>query len=356
MKVFLFLIGLFSFSSRAQFSVSGKVFSDAGGAALSGASVYLNNSTIGTTTSADGSFMLSGIRPGNYEIIVSYVSFDVLVHTVNISDKNLRFEFRLSPKAQQMRNILVMSDERRKKMMALFKSQFLGITDAGEKCRIENESEIMFEPGKGKTDIYAFADHPLVVINRELGYKISFDLQEFYLDESGGRTFFYGYSKYEELEKGNRDKIKKKRKGYYFGSTMHFFQSMYIGNAEENNFRIFRKFNVSSNGVVTKQRQQVFSKNLIYVDSISQRKYLEWDNQITVQYLRNPVYKNALFTKTMVIGSLPIGIESDLTMLEKPVYFTEQGLPENPMKIAFSGFWSYEKLGNMLPIDYRPED
>ena len=93
----------------------------------------------------------------------------------------------------------------------------------------------------------------------------------------------------------------------------------------------------------------------MHVDSISQRKYMEWDNQITVQYLKNPIYKNALFSKTLVMGSLPKGIESSLSMLEKPVYFTEQGLPENPMKIAFSGFWSYEKLGNMLPIDYRPD-
>src|SRR6187549_3063338 len=150
MKLLHLLFFLCSISASAQISITGKVTSDAGGNALSGASVYINNSTIGTTTTADGSFTLTGIRPGNYEIIVSFVSFDVLVHPVTVTNKDLRFEFRLSPKAQQLRNILVLSDERRKKMMALFRSQFLGITEAGEKCRIQNESEIMFEAGQGK--------------------------------------------------------------------------------------------------------------------------------------------------------------------------------------------------------------
>jgi hypothetical protein len=338
-----------------QLNISGRILSDQSGEPLSQASVYINNSTIGTTTGPDGSFLLSNIRPGNYDIVVSFVSFEILVHSVVLADKDLKFEFRLSPKAQQMRNILVMSDEKRKQMMELFRQLFLGVTTAGERCKIQNEAEILFEPGKGKNDIYAFAETPLIVINNELGYRISFDLQEFYLDQTTGRTFFYGYTRYEELGKGNPDKLKKRRVEYYLGSTMHFYHSMYADKAEQNGFSLFNRYRVSKDGKLTVVNEAKAASALMGTDSL-RRKYMDWNGKIVVQYKRDPIYKAALNRKGFLQGSLPRGIESELTMLERPVYFTEQGLPENPMRIAFNGFWSFEKLGNMLPIDYRPEN
>ena len=354
MRYIFFLVSLFHFTLSAQVNISGKVLSDESGEPIVGASIYINNSSIGTMSNAEGEFHLHNILPGTYEIIVSHIGYEPLLHRVDVKSVDLRFTFRLVAKAQQMRNILVMSDERRRKMMTTFKEQFLGITVAGEKCRIENEREIMFEPGKGKSDIYAFADHPLIIINKELGYRITFDLQEFYLDDVNGQTFFYGYTKYEDLEKGSIQKYRKKRRQYYTGSTMHFYQSLYEGKAKENQFRVVQKITMSINMERHENIVEIDPKDFVYIDSVSKRKYMAWDDKITVQYLENPVYKNALLNKTIVRVTLRKGIESELTMLEKPVFFTEQGLPENPLRIAFSGFWSYEKLGNMLPIDYRP--
>jgi hypothetical protein len=354
MRYVFFLFSLFHFTLSAQVNISGKVLSDESGEPIAGASVYINNSSIGAMSNAEGGYHLHNVLPGTYEIIVSHIGYEPLVHRVEVKSADLRFTFRLEARVKQMRNILVMSDERRRKMMAMFKEQFLGITLAGEKCRIENEREIMFEPGKGKSDIYAFADQPLIIINKELGYRITFELQEFYLDDVSGQTFFYGYTKYEDLEKGNIEKYRKKRRQYYTGSTMHFYQSLYEGKAKENQFRVVQKITISNNMERHEEIVEINPKDFVYIDKVSKRRYMAWDDKITVQYLENPVYKNALLNKTIVRGALRKGIESELTMLEKPVFFTEQGLPENPLRIAFSGFWSYEKLGNMLPIDYRP--
>jgi CarboxypepD_reg-like domain len=356
MKYFLFLSLIIPTTVLAQVNITGKVLANVSGEPLVGVSVYINNSTIGTTTNENGIFELQQIVPGTYEIIVSHIGYEPLLHRVEIKAANLKFIFRLEAKVEQMRNILVMSDEKRRKMMTIFKEQFLGITVAGEKCSIENEREIMFEPGNGKSDIYAFADQPLIVINRELGYRILFDLQEFYLDQSTGRTFFYGYSKYEDLEKGNTEKYRKKRRQYYMGSTMHFYHSLFEGKAKENQFRVIQIITYSNNIERYVDTLKNDPKNFVYTDKESKRKYMAWDGKITVRYLQDPVYKNALRNKTMVEGALRKGIESELTMLEKPVFFTDQGLPEYPLRITFSGFWSYERLGNMLPINYRPEN
>lgn len=350
------LLAFLYLHATAQVTISGKVLSDQSGEPLSGASVYINNSTIGSTTGADGHFNLPGVRPGTYDIIVSFISYEVIVHTVQVGYKDLKFQFRMQPKPQQMRNILVVGDERRKKLMELFRSQFLGITLAGEKCRIENEGDISFAAGEGKKDVFAYADKPLVIVNRELGYRITFDLQEFYVDEVSGRTYFYGYSRYEDLEKGSLERYRKKRRQYYQGSNMNFYHALYAGTTASENFRIIRKLGVQENGRVRVVNQEIDPGTLVKTDSATNRKYMAWEDKISVQYLRDPVYKSALFKKTLVMGSLARGVESDLTILERPAYFSDLGLPENPLRIAISRFWSYEKFGVMLPIDYRPED
>lgn len=353
--LFLFICCVFIQFAHAQISISGTVISDESGEPLSGASVYLNNTTIGTTTNAQGNFTLRVSTHGLYDVIVSFVSYEVIVHTITVADKDLRFVFRLNAKPQEMRSILIMSDERRKRMMDLFRSQFLGITTPGLKSSIRNESEVYFSAGDGKRDVFAHADKPLEVINRELGYRIFFDLQDFYIDEETGRTYFAGFARYTELDSPVARRYIKKRKEYYYGSTMHLFHSLYAGVAEEQQFRFFKKMQIASNGSVRLVKNPISALSLVFTDSTTGQKYMSWDDKITVQYLKDPVYKNALGQRTMISGYMPKGIESDLTMLMKPVMFSELGLPETPLRIAYSGFWSYEKFGNMLPIDYRPE-
>jgi hypothetical protein len=353
--LFLFIGCLFLQITHAQISISGKVISNESGEPLSGASVYLNNTTIGTTTNSQGDFVLRVPEHGLFEIVVSFVSYEVIVHAVTVTDKDLRFVFRLNAKPKDMRSILIMNDERRKRMMDLFRSQFLGITTAGLKSSIRNESEVYFSAGDGKKDAYAHSDKPLEVINREFGYRIFFDLQEFYVDEETGRTYFAGFARYTELDSPVAKRYIKKRREYYYGSTMHLFHSLYDGVAEEQQFRFFKKMRISNNGSVKLVKNPISAFSLVFKDSVTGQKYLSWDDKITVQYLKDPVYKDALAQKTMISGYMPTGIESDLIMLTKPVFFSELGLLETPLHIAYSGFWSYEKFGNMLPINYRPE-
>ncbi|HLO80618.1 MAG TPA: carboxypeptidase-like regulatory domain-containing protein [Chitinophagaceae bacterium] len=335
-----------------QVSISGKVLNDANGSPLEGASVYINNSTLGSTTNADGSYRLSGVMPGTYDIIVSFVSFEPIVHRVSIENKDLKFTFRMNEKATQMRDILVMSDELRKKRLKTLRDLFLGVTLAGERSRILNEDDIFFEGGNKKGEIIAFSEQPLIVINKELGYKIYFELKKFYLDEVQGRSYFFGFTRYEDLEKGNRKKWEKRRLQYYQGSTMHFYHCLSDGNTKENDFRIFRIREVD--GAEIRTISEVAGDSIVKQDSVRQMKYIDVDGSILVKYLNDPYYKSHLKTKVMLSNGAARGIQSTLTILEYPCYLDRSGLLENPLSVQYSGFWSYEKLANMLPVDYNP--
>jgi len=73
------------FESFAQNVVSGKVIDAKSGEALIGASAILSGTSKGATTNVDGSFEISGVADGSYTIKVSFVGYEELTRSVNVS-------------------------------------------------------------------------------------------------------------------------------------------------------------------------------------------------------------------------------------------------------------------------------
>jgi hypothetical protein len=256
-----------------------------------------------------------------------------------------------------MRDILIMTREQRKAKMKIFREQFIGITLAADRSEIINEEDVLFEAGDENTSFKAFSEVPLVIINKELGYRINFELQEFYFDQLTGRTYFYGFARYEELEKGNHDKWRKKREKYYLGSTLHLFHSLSAGNAEAQGYIFFKlsEFHPGEFNDAPKAMLKSHSDNLVFMDTVLHKKYLDWKGDIVVQYDKDPYYKFDLVKKVMMMGNRPHGIRTTIRMLESPAFLDANGILENPLAVQYSGFWSYERLANMLPVNYKPD-
>ena len=81
---------------------------------------------------------------------------------------------------------------------------------------------------------------------------------------------------------------------------------------------------------------------------------MNWKEKLRVTYSKNPFSKRYLQKKVFLQGGLPTGVWSDVEMLESPVYMDPNGSLYNPLAIQVSGYWSYEKVATMLPINYRP--
>jgi len=73
------------FESFAQNVVSGKVIDAKSGEALIGASAILSGTSKGATTNVDGSFEISEVADGSYTIKVSFVGYEELSRSVNVS-------------------------------------------------------------------------------------------------------------------------------------------------------------------------------------------------------------------------------------------------------------------------------
>ena len=64
-------------------SLSGVVKDSAGGKPLAGVSVFLNNTSRGTVTHADGSFLLPRIPKGSYQLVFSAIGYATVVMDIN---------------------------------------------------------------------------------------------------------------------------------------------------------------------------------------------------------------------------------------------------------------------------------
>ncbi|MFC5194096.1 TonB-dependent receptor domain-containing protein [Bizionia hallyeonensis] len=92
----LIILAIFtSIGSYAQtsFSISGSIGSE--GESLPFASVYLENTTTGTTTNTDGLYTLNNISPGNYTLVASFTGHTTVKKNILIEDKNITVNFTL---------------------------------------------------------------------------------------------------------------------------------------------------------------------------------------------------------------------------------------------------------------------
>ena len=362
---FLYIISLFFYilPAHAQHILTGKVLSDQNGSPIGGASIYFNNTSIGTLSNETGDFSLPGAIEG--ELIISSVGFERIIYKVGKEELGKRsFTFRLQPKEAMLQDVMIMPDATRKKYLALFRENFLGMTEEADNSKITNLGSIYFvKPPGDKNGIIALSDTPLHIINRKLGYNIQFDLGEFYLNEKSGTTSFYGFTRYDEM--GDKRKWVKNRRRAYYGSTVHFFRSLISNRLTEEGYSIYKVIEDSikrtgntisiSNSNTMSMAVPVKATDIVKKDSSSDMYAASWGRKLMVQYHKKPAGRDYLGRKVMISGSLPNGFRSYLNTDEKTVLIDQNGLLENPLVVFFSGYWIYEKAANLLPYNYIPE-
>lgn len=362
----VFLSGV-AILADAQIVIKGKVLDNRSNQAVPNASVYFNNTSVGTVTDGSGEFVLNVKSIYTGELVVSSVGYQLLTYKINNTEAgNLFYTIKLEIKESVLTGILVMNDAQRAAWLKIFKENFLGITEEADKCKIKNIDAIYFLNGENKNSIYAYADTPLVIINELLGYTISFDLIEFSFNKTKNSTYFLGYSRYEEM--GDRKKRTRRRKQNYSGSTMHFYRSLIKDKLKQEGYALFaiKKQNSRNDSGEVKQAKsdrsssisvavKISSSDVLFKDSTSANYFLKSADQLMVQYDEIPHSKFYLSNKVLVRGLNRFGFTSYITILADKVKLDKAGIIYSPLSVAYDGFWVYEKLANQLPFDYTSE-
>src|SRR5688572_1561734 len=373
LRIFFFLLCLsFAKNNFSQFYIRGHVTDNENQLPLKGASVYINNTTKGTTTDDNGDFQLGPFQPGQYEVVASYVGYEALLYSAEVKTADFRIRFKLNKKELILREVLVLSSATRTQYLDLFKKYVLGVTVAADHCKVENLEDIQFTLGDTKDEILAFSEKELVIENPDLGYTLYFELVDFYHNKLTSSSYFFGYTRYVDWAKDEQAKKKwlKKRRQAYMGSTVHFFRSLVKKELTKEGFTVYhldKSQRLKKDTLVAKTPLQKTNAGMhVPMKAIEDSMIrLYPDSSFLIYELRlmdgwRIIYKNSTTLKTEIqrksfMMQPSTGTMTGLRLREAPVLITGRGVLLTPIRVYYDGIWAYVRLANMLPEDYEAE-
>jgi len=354
MKYFFFmtLFGLVLTGLHAQSGLlSGKVIDAKTRDPLPFANVYVDKTTIGTTTNSSGEFTLKDAPLGNVEIVCSFVGYiphqqKVIVAASN--NKSLYIE--LTPNALQLSEVEVKSsrDKTWEKQLKKFENIFLGRT---EDCTILNPWVLEFS--NENNQMKAVASLPVEIENRALGYRLFFQLKSFSYSASGYSIF--GNVRFVEMTTNNGKEAltwMKNRERAYLGSVRHLMKSILDRKINKEGFVLYKEREKG------KLRSRNFSyelaHNLSLADTISITSPVVGTNEYRIKIKdKVEVHYNYDFSMTRFYVDINYPV-SWLETKEGYVLIDQGGNIINGTDVFVSGDMSDARVSSMLPLDYKP--
>ena len=225
--------------------ITGRVMDATSKLPLQGASVFAQNTTIGTATDAQGNFTLR-LQNGGYDLIITFTGYQTAskrITTADALDKNIVIEVKQKEKA--MEDVVITSSNEVKdgleKYGDFFLDNFIGKTANSKQCTITNKTALKFYFSKKKNRLKVLSSAPLEIENLALGYKIKYTLDSFTHEYGTQLSTYSGYPLFEEMHPA--DEAQKtlwytNRLKAYYGSILHFMRSVHDKTLKEEGFEI----------------------------------------------------------------------------------------------------------------------
>ncbi len=267
-----------------------------------------------------------------------------------------------------MDDVEIVEDKRKNKWnqnFKKFKDYFIGITPNATDCEITNPQHLRFHFNKDTKILTAESNEVLIIENKALGYRIYYLLELFELHRNGS-SIYLGKARFEQLQPANSseaNKWKNNRKNAYYGSFRHFLTSLANNTLADEGFtamlsrsmipkdKVFEKVAVIGKGSIS----PISSKKLIFPGIYLYEKQLRFNEYLHVLYEKehedyqykkwqNPTYKLQSFQQSWI------------KLQRSNTIFHVDGYLYDPADIMFYGYWAWEKMAEVLPKDYFPND
>ena len=324
--------------------IQGKVIDAETGMPLGAANVFLNGTYLSTSTDNNGHFVLTAIKTGS-PLMVSFIGYE----TKKTDDYvGMELVIKLKRKVNKLAEVVVSVDEwSREKKMKIFLREFIGETS--KDCTILNPDDIWLHHNN-KTDVLtAGSDKPLLIVNKNLGYKISYLIDTFKYDEAAliGRLVYRGSYFFAEdtagLKRGEIKKILKARDDAYYGSRMHFIRALWDDKLTKNDYKVFgiTSSQARLNTYDEKKAHYLYNKDLVGVkddNHFHQQKYFKLPSNVAVLY-QSTKHKTRDSYLSMQEGFLGVLIDSN-------GYFSEG--------VGWNGGMGTDRVGKLLPFEFEP--
>ena len=360
---------------------------------LPSATVYVNGTTQGVATDANGRFELKDVSLPT-TVVFSFVGYEPQALDLVRNPGELTIRLKTNDELPEIvvSGKLTKAD---KKDLEYFKNMFLGDDRWGKRATIKNEYSLIFDKSDdtsyeirrkfrssysiptinsgfveshvvfddtvkvNKSVFSARATEPLIIDLPLLGYELYVDLVKFTVVENRTQThcdmlgYFY-YKPYDNVNKRKAQSFEKNRRRAYYGSSQHFLKSFADNRLAENGY------------ILTKTEEVKKDKKVLLTDMpVDLKKYsTDAGDNIFIHGLKGKKLKikyyaredgSPYFMEDNVVKGIRFYYESGMTLLEDTCIFFKDGtVMDNNM--AFTGELSKKKVGACLPADYYPPE
>ena len=357
-KTVLFLSFLFAGNELvAQKIFKGTIIDAARNEPIPYATVFLTNTTFGVSADEKGKFSLK-VPEGNYDVIVRMLGFESLTFSLNTTTLQPQgYKMMLLPMEDQLDEIEV--EEERDPVwyrnLATFKIYFLGSSENAKSTTILNEKVLRLDDQSEPAVLKVKAADVLKIENPKLGYRLDYLLTDFRF-EVRERYIFYGgnplFIPDTTLSQSKLKKVETNRELAYRGSLQHFIQALYQGKVREQGFEIRRLDRLPKDGGFLDQlNSQILNEETLLDRGTDGKVTISYDFHLHILYKlekESSEYAGIMNGKKSVNQSSLMKLEVDALELY------ENGGYANPFGIMVEGYMAWERVADLLPLDYRP--
>ena len=352
-SLFALIFTCFSLVTGAQHSISGKVIDSISREPLQGASVFLQNTTMGTTTNLQGEFSLQ-LPAGGYDLIISYSGYKPGIIRITGTEIS-HFEIGMLKEEKSMEEVVIRSSNEVadgwEKYGSFFIEHFIGTTPFAAQCRLENPEVLKFYLHKRSNKLKVLSEEPLQISNNALGYNLTYLLDSFVYYYQSEINSYSGFCLYSEIE-GTEQELKTRRVNRlnaYYGSRLHFMRSYYDSTLVEDGFTI----DLLDEKDDTKFRKISSPYDSLYYGALDSTMEVEiyYPRKFSVTYSKKrpePEYLKKMGLPKKVATQISYIDMTDAIAIKENGFYYEQ------KNLIAQGYWSWKNLADQLPYDFSP--
>ncbi|MBL0182196.1 MAG: carboxypeptidase-like regulatory domain-containing protein [Chitinophagaceae bacterium] len=343
--------------SQTSFIAKGKILDAATKQPLQAASVFAENTTLGTATDGDGNFALY-LPNGGYNLVITFTGYQTETKRITSGDDgNNSIVVELKQKQKELEDVVVKASFEVKdgweKYGNFFLENFIGKTANSQECTVKNKETLHFFYYKRKNRLKILADAPVEIVNNALGYSIKYTLDSFTHEYNTQVSQYTGYPLFRELEPLNdeqKNRWKANRLVAYNGSILHFMRSMYQKKLKEEGFEIQFLLKENEKERALPLRNFYAAVNYKMDDTAKTVEILPNQKEVAVLYKNEEPSKLFLEANTDASAKFQLSVVSFLPNesleIEQNGYYYEQD------DITITGYWAWEKVADMLPYNF----
>jgi len=373
--------------------ITGKVLDSSTGDPIPFANVFLSNATKGTRSNEKGEFILSTIKAGQYDLIVSFVGYKKISRHTIVNDDKHEYLIRLEKNSIELQNVVIKADPDWERNFNAFKRIFIGRTENAASCKVLNPKVVNVSYDKETSTLEASTEDFLIIENAGLGYRLKYLLNTFSWERKTGLVYYAGEVLFEDMNGGKAQTRRwmANRKKAYMGSCMHFFRSLIQNRVLEEGFiakRLIKRpvpgrpsdsltdakilrfktaapFSDDADslakwlGIKNSPRNiQILTRDTLTAEVLAKRSNIQnqyalgFRDYLYVEYKNKDAQQNSQYIYNPTVRSdRPSSL---LTLNSEYAFFDSNGIVINPKILIYEGYWN-QGIAELLPHDFTLE-